>query len=123
MEVDQIERAWAADFFDGEGYVGKWYVNKKTHAKPTLTIRTTIHQAHPAVLERFKLAVGCGKLRGPYRHSKRPNWSPMWEFQAGTLDTLVIREKLLPYLSVVKQTQFNDVAEAYLANPRRKYCR
>jgi hypothetical protein len=113
LVVAQTELAWAAGFFDGEGYVGKWWTNKKDRKSQTLTIRTTIHQAHPEVLRRFASAVGVGKVRGPFKKRKERNWSPMWEYQAACQDTLKVADRLIPYLSPVKVRQFKDVVSAY----------
>lgn len=50
--------AWAAGFFDGEGCF--------SYSKSSRSICVSVAQAHPEVLERFRDAVGLGRLYGPY---------------------------------------------------------
>ncbi len=93
----ELELAWAAGFFDGEGSV---YLKDGKYAVIGIT------QIHPYVLERFVEAVGIEKsVDGPYKKRNRAN--VVWELRYGRVSEVEAIYKLLkPYLSPVKQTQF-----------------
>lgn len=96
-----IELAWAAGFFDGEGSVGCYH---KVH-RNTMEIRIHIAQTDPYVLWRFYDAVGFGNVTGPY--TRNPKHSPQWAYQLGRLSEIKSVFLLLePYLSPVKIEQF-----------------
>jgi hypothetical protein len=66
-----IELAWAAGFFDGEGWVTTSYGsrNGRRRTKPSLSVGVG-QSGSPALLERFREAVGAGSVNGPYKHPK-----------------------------------------------------
>lgn len=109
------EIAWAAGFFDGEGYCGlssDGYVSVK------------IGQIHPEVLERFARAVGHGQVTGPRKVGDNPNWQDLWSYQIGGEPAILVMNLLWPYLSTVKRIQFRVA----LDNAKRRtfrvgYCR
>ena len=105
MDISPREdRAWAAGFFDGEGSVSlaknRW-------------LRINIGQADPEPLERFRAAVGLGRVLGPYQHVPtrggylpKPHW--MWATnQYDEIET--IAGVLWPWLSGPKRAQFARV--------------
>lgn len=94
------ELAWAAGFFDGEGYCG-------SARRPKLVIS----QNEPETLYRFQAAVGIGKVTGPYDYPYKKN--PFWRYSTGSIDnTNVAITKLWPYLSRPKRRQWCRVVKA-----------
>ena len=74
--MSEIELAWAAGLFDGEGTI-----SLVTHRKKRKTKTYEYKQVHvlvsqsgsPEVLERFQRAVGgLGKIYGPYERGHQP---------------------------------------------------
>lgn len=118
----EIELAWAAGFWDGEGYSGLVRIkNKKAAMRPIATVA----QTDIRVLERFKNAVGLGQIRGPYQPSN-PNASPSYQWSSGGTFTRLLKmyECLSPYLSDVKLNQMKDVLDAYADYQiNTKYCK
>lgn len=90
--IDQeLEIAWAAGFFDGEGsvyFTGKYLV-------------LAITQADRRPLDRFRAAVDLGTVNGPYRTEK----SPYFTYSAGVYGVQPVIEKLWPLLSEPKREQ------------------
>lgn len=99
-----IDRAWAAGFWDGEGYAG--FAGKK---QPSL--RAQIQQSEKSILERFQTIVGCGRLHGPYtRKSQRPHWQLSFSSVASVRQLFDV---LSPYLYVTKKSQLEAAIAAY----------
>lgn len=99
-----IELAWAAGFFDGEGCFGL-RSNGAGGDKCYGTVE--ISQAHPEVLERFHRAVGgVGNITGPY--DRKDGTSRMWYFHCKRYaDVLTLCDLLKPYLSSLKIEKMN----------------
>lgn len=109
--TNEIELAWAAGFFDGEGcfHVRKQGGNQYGSVK--------ISQADPEVLERFRSAVGIGHIYGPYTSKTKP----MWYYSCTRReDVHRICELLKPYLSSIKLKQRQTVVEAMKSTSYRK---
>ena len=71
--MQSIELAWAAGFFDGEGYVGSMSLRvrpAKGRARAVLTME--ISQVDERPLQRFAAAVGCGSINR--RAVRNPRW-------------------------------------------------
>lgn len=103
--MDRHELAWAAGFFDGEGWAAGETRPGRRRAQPRAQINQAAPHGVPEVLERFQRAVGCGQIYGPKREpgridlyswvaSSRPNVARAWE-------------ALGPYLGPVKSVQFS----------------
>lgn len=87
------ELAWAAGFFDGEGYSAR-KAGKYPHIGITQKERT--------VLDRFAAAVGAGKVYGPYcTHNVRFQYHLQ-----GARAVRCVFDRLNPYLSEPKREQF-----------------
>jgi hypothetical protein len=73
---DREELAWAAGFFDGEGCF--------CYSEAARYVSVSIGQTNPEPLERFRNAVGLGKINGPYlrEHPNRLSKKPQWVYQA-----------------------------------------
>lgn len=101
-----IEHAWAAGFWDGEGCVSVTYVN---HNRPRIVVQ--IAQTHREVLDRFQSALGYGNVLGPYPpRAKNHNEYWVWRVE-GVSHLNSIREALGPYLSSVKLKQMDYALE------------
>lgn len=64
--------AWAAGLFEGEGFI----------SATEKTARVGIHMTDRDILERFREAVGCGTVYGPY--DRGSNRKPMFQWNAGS---------------------------------------
>ena len=100
MDVDRIGRAWAAGFFDGEGWA----------AAQGRACRAQINQASdtgvPEVLLRFLGAVGVGRIGGPALAEGR---EPLYHWVASSRDdVLAVFEALAPWIAAVKRKAFED---------------
>ena len=98
--MDRHELAWAAGFFDGEG----WAAKNKTRG-----VQARINQADdngiPAVLIRFQAALdGLGAIAGPFRKPERRDLYS-WTVSSRT-DVALLFSLLRPWLGFVKSLQF-----------------
>jgi hypothetical protein len=106
----ELERAWAAGFFDGEGYVG--YTFRSNGTKRYRRIDVQVTQIDPEVLERFRKAVGTGRVYGPYHSARRIN--PMWKYGIGSVEGVMhVLEVLRPYLCSIKTKQAEEAIRSF----------
>lgn len=104
------ELAWAAGFFDGEGYVG--YTFRWNGKRRCRRIDVQISQIDPEVLSRFRDAVGVGKVYGPYAAKGRKN--PMYKYGAAKIDdVMLVLERLRPFLSSIKTKQAEEAIRLF----------
>jgi len=105
------ELAWAAGFFDGEGYVGSTLRFNGTKRYRRIDVQIT--QIDAEVLERFRDAVGVGKVYGPYHSKRRIN--PMWKYGVGSVhDVMHVLDLLRPYLCSIKTKQAEEAVRTFL---------
>lgn len=105
------EVAWAAGFFDGEGYVG-CSLRLNGSGKRFRRIDVQITQIDPEVLGRFRDAVGVGKVYGPYLSPRRIN--PMWKYGIGSAGGVMhVLEVLRPYLCSIKTKQAEEAIRSF----------
>ena len=96
--MDRHELAWAAGFFDGEGWANR----------SGRSVQTRINQASlddmPTVLLRFQRVVGVGRLKGPHREKGKQDlyW---WEATSRS-DIARVADLIGPWLCPVKRSQF-----------------
>jgi len=98
---DELERAWAAGFFDGEGhtaYARGFLIDVSQKAGPKDRI--------PETIQRFHEVVRVGKIRfyGKGNHTRMCCWRAYGEEGISAL------EQLWPYLGNVKRTQALEAA-------------
>lgn len=105
------ERAWAAGFFDGEGNI-RCALRDGTRAILCLQIS----QIDPFVLERFKLAVGVGAVRGPYKGTNKD----VYKFECSNADAITAFEVIKAYLSIPKFSQGEKAKQDYHINKYKK---
>ena len=97
--MDRHELAWAAGFFDGEG----WAAKNKTRG-----VQSRINQAGPngmpAVLIKFQRALGVGRLKGPHIEEGRQDlyW---WEVTSRP-DVERVADLIAPWLCPAKRAEF-----------------
>ena len=102
------ELAWAAGFFDGEGWIGAYRQNKQRRVHVTLGVG----QKDRALLERFRHATGgygtiYAERGGMYRHS----------FHRSAVIQGIVSE-LWPWLGHVKRYQALAALRQWWDNPR-----
>lgn len=113
--MSELELAWAAGFFDGEGCTtlstqmqlrsGKFYEYNSIHLN--------VNQVDREVLDRFQRAVGLGRVGGPYS-KKGPNQQDQYSYRCGAIQEVrFVLEALWPYLGSVKKLQALDKIEQY----------
>jgi hypothetical protein len=97
--MDRHELAWAAGFFDGEG----WAAKNKTRG-----VQARINQSDddgvPQVLIRFQRVVGCGRLHGPVREERRRDLY-YWDVSSRR-DVEAVANAIWPWLGEVKRIEF-----------------
>jgi hypothetical protein len=108
----ELERAWAAGFFDGEGSL---FLMKDPRWPAWRGIAMELSQAShgevPDTLRRFHATVGVGRLSGP-RVPRNP-WSklPQYRWRAsGRSNVSTVIRLLWPWLGVVKQSQIRRLS-------------
>lgn len=106
------ERAWAAGFFDGEG---NSYIHK---VKNRRYVMLTVGQIELTILERFRTAVNCGQIYGPYKRGEY-HWKPHWMWKAtNRTDVLKALRALWPWLHYTKREQARASLQARTSSVR-----
>lgn len=102
--TDDVDYAWAAGFWDGEGNVSVTFIGP--HKRPRLVVQ--IAQVQKELLDRFQKIVEFGNVLGPYE-PRTKNSQPyyVWRVEGVThLESLY--EKIGYYLSHPKRWQMNE---------------
>ncbi len=100
MRSADLELAWAAGFFDGEGNI-----RYNGHSRG---LSASVSQCELEPLERFLAAVGRGRIYGPYTNGQRTK-NPVWRWDiTGSKQVVEAMDVLLPYLSSVKSSAYHD---------------
>lgn len=119
MDRTELELAWAAGFFDGEGTVT---VHRGGRAGGSRYLMAAVKQSAdgrgaPATLERLQAAVGLGRVGGPYSDSPtRRGFSPnrrayfMWYARGHEAEIAI--ERLWPELGETKRREALSGLEA-----------
>jgi hypothetical protein len=100
--MNVIELAWAAGFYDGEGSS----IYRYSDSRRQRCLQITIQQNHREVLDRFKSAVGVGRVNGPYPYN-RGRSGEYYSYQVSNAAGFrkVVRA-LWPFLGTEKKRQF-----------------
>ena len=103
---DELELAWAAGYFDGEGSIG-CYGGKGSGNNKSLAL--SVGNTQLEELERFKAAVGgVGTINGPYSKNKR---KPFYSYRVQNVEGVkFVVSCIWNYLSSNKR---NDIETAY----------
>jgi len=103
--MDRFELAWAAGFFDGEGWANAVAQEGRKTKQPQARINQADPNGVPEVLLRFQRAVGgLGRIGGPYVMEGRDDlyW---WQISSRG-DVELLHHFLLPWLGQVKLHEF-----------------
>lgn len=104
------ELAWAAGFFDGEG--NAYFKNGGSFALQAA-------QVHREPLDRFRAAVGTGKVYGPYK-ARAGNRQPYYSYAVSGLKAEEAYTSLRPYLSSIKRQQADAALSVYSQHVKYK---
>jgi hypothetical protein len=107
--VDRYELAWAAGFFDGEGWCGLLHTQGRRTAQPHARVNQAGAEGVPTVLLRFREALDMGQIGGPYKKEGRIDLY-RWEISSRG-DVTRALERLSPHLGQVKLDQFTSTLE------------
>ena len=108
--MDRTELAWAAGFFDAEGWAAA--VKSRGHMRPCAQINQADPNGMPEVLTRFRPAVGVGRISGPKRQDGKVDlYRWVASSRADVKRTFVA---VAPWLGEVKIAQFVDAVGAVL---------
>jgi hypothetical protein len=111
--LSDLELAWAAGFFDGEGCAS---LDRHKAGYSYLTLSAS--QKHPAVLERLAAAVGRGNISGPYKNGGAGGHGYYrWAVKGKIAEE--VADMLLPFLSPVKVEQLRRTRAAVVPATRR----
>lgn len=118
------ELAWAAGFFDGEGYVGIKDLSKTYYTPPTLKLNNTDKD----MIDRFHRAVGgVGKLRGPLKQ-QGIGTKPVYEWYTRKFEHVqAVIAMLYPFISQRRKSRMmSSLCSAGLKRPKhrpfKEYC-
>lgn len=113
--VDEHELAWAAGFFDGDGWAAAVRNRKRSSRRPMARINQAGANGVPEVLVRFRVAVGVGRVAGPRRE---PGRQDMYSWIASSRrDVTQVGELIGPWLSSGKRVQFRATAGLSFEHP------
>jgi hypothetical protein len=102
--MDRHQLAWAAGFFDGEGWANAAAQTGRRTNQPHAQINQSDDHSVPAVLERFLKVVGVGRIGGPDRKPNRID--RYWWTASSRPDVHRVAQLLAPWLGDVKRTAF-----------------
>jgi hypothetical protein len=106
----EVDYAWAAGFFDGEGCV---YVKVPKEGWPS-QIKVCIGQTSVDVLEKFLDIFEVGTIFGPYIQRKGGNGAPFYNYMVSSAyEIITIFSHMWPYLGKAKREQFTSKIEIY----------
>lgn len=114
--MDRHELAWAAGFFDGEGWANAVAQTGRRTRQPHAQINQSDDHGVPAVLDRFLRVVGVGRIGGPERKPDRID--RYWWIASSRPDVKRVAELLDPWLGDVKRAAFAAALAAVLPGPR-----
>lgn len=114
--MDEHELAWAAGFFDGDGWAALVRSGKGRRRRAMAQINQAGVGGVPEVLVRFRDAVGVGRVAGPkIAHGRRDLY---WWVASSQRDVTRTGELIGPWLSAEKRDQFfAAVGIAFAAEP------
>lgn len=121
--MGQLELAWAAGFFDGEGSTKKVSYHYRTKKgivrKPTKNISMAVSQCDLSPLKRFRSAVGgLGRINGPYQYGT--NKRPYWVWSASCKAAKAVFSVLKRHLCSIKKRQYRQVSQELMSVSSRK---
>jgi hypothetical protein len=113
--MDEHELAWAAGFFDGDGWAALVRNGFGRRRRPVAQINQSSLDGVPEVLIRFRDAVGVGRVAGPKIEEGR---EPLYSWVASSRsDVMQAGRSMLPWLSSQKRAQFYSAVGLSAASP------
>jgi hypothetical protein len=114
--LDERELAWAAGFFDGDGWAALVRQKRRRTGQPIAQINQADPDGVPEVLVRFRDAVGVGRIAGPKIEEGR---QPLYSWVASSRGDVTRTGSLIgPWLSHQKRHQLTDaVGLRFTATP------
>jgi hypothetical protein len=107
--LDEHELAWAAGFFDGDGWAALVRQKLRRRGRPKAQINQSSVTGVPEVLVRFRDAVGVGRISGPKIETGR---EPLYSWVASSAgDVLRTGTLICPWLSRQKREQFTGAVD------------
>jgi hypothetical protein len=98
--TNQEKYAWAAGFFEGEGYIGA------AKCRGGQYVRIVIGQVDREVLDRFHRIFGVGRVLGPYVKTNHPEWRRIFRYEVYKYSEVKdVAKKMWPFLGKVKREQ------------------
>lgn len=102
--MDRCELAWAAGFFDGEGWANAVRQTGRRTRQPQARVNQADPNGVPRALLRFQAALGgLGRIGGPHRQEKRIDLY-RWDVSSRS-DVARLQELVAPWLGTVKLAQ------------------
>lgn len=106
--MDEHELAWAAGFFDGDGWAAIVRDRRRKRGQPHAQINQSSLTGVPEVLGRFRAAVAVGRIGGPKIEDGR---EPLYWWVASSRGDVTRTGSLIgPWLSHEKRDQFTAAA-------------
>ena len=113
--MDERELAWAAGFFDGDGWAALVRQKGRRTGQPQAQINQSSLDGAPEVLVRFHEAVGVGRIGGPKIEDGR---EPLyWWVARSRGDVTRTGELIAPWLSTQKRDQFAAAVGLHFQTP------
>lgn len=111
--MNKEDLAWAAGFFDGEGCFSV------ARTKGSMSVKVTISQAHPEVLDRFRDIVGRGTVLPKTRPINAPSHhKDQWSYQCQNFEGVqYIYTLLWNWLGTIKREQGKRALVTYRNRP------
>lgn len=105
--VDRTELAWAAGFWDGEGWANLVRFGRGDERRPMAQVNQASSSGIPEVLGRFARAVACGEVRGPDIQQGR---EPLYRWIVSSAPEVArLADLLCPWLCGIKAAQFRRI--------------
>jgi hypothetical protein len=116
-KMDERELAWAAGFFDGDGWAALVRAGGG-RIRPMARINQSDPDGVPAVLLRFRAIVSVGVVRGP---TQEPGLEDAYHWDVGSrVDVRHVGSLLAPWLCEEKRAQFAAAIPGFELPPRRE---
>lgn len=110
----QIDLAWAAGFFDGEGSVGAYKSGRTFYLSAGYKYpKVSVTNTDLELLEKFQRIVGLGKIYGP-RKLEKAHWKPRYDYRLDGFENVQkLFDLLYLYLGTFKIERFEEALASY----------
>lgn len=117
MWDSQIDLAWCAGFYEGEGTIHFQLQGRKlkdgSDGRPFRALLLTINQVEDYSLENFAMKLGIGKVTGPYK-GRTANCKKYYQFRVtGYEDVQYVIASIWNWLSPRRQEQASYALQKY----------